>query len=95
MAVGLKLLLINTDEEYTNGLTYIRQHASNMIDISHFEAGVSDPTISTNPGYIIKDNTVYKVIKTYFDLDTNNRIFIAKKSTDNFDIWPIPNDSMN
>lgn len=90
MAVSLKLLLLKEGDKLGNGLAAIRTRESDLIDISAFEPGVSDPTITTNPGYVIKDNTVYRIIKTYFDLDKNARIFIAKKDHESYDNYPIP-----
>lgn len=90
MAVSLKLLLLKEGDKLGNGLAAIRTRETELIDISSFEAGVSDPTITTNPGYVIKNNIVYRIIKTYFDLDKNARIFIAKKDHEAYDDYPIP-----
>lgn len=86
MAVSLKLLLIDSGDKLGNGLASIRARESEMIDISTYEAGISDPTITTNPGYVIKNNKVYRIIKTYFDLDKSARVFIAKEDMEYYDI---------
>jgi hypothetical protein len=86
MAVSVKALLLKKDEILGDGLASIRAYENTMIDISSFEAGISDATVSTNPSYIIKDNTVYKAIRTYFDLDKNTRILLFKESGESFDI---------
>ena len=74
----IKVLLVKTGDEFPNGLKAIRNRASEMIDISAFEGGISDATSTTCPAWIIKNNQVYKIIRNYFDLDKNERIFLAK-----------------
>lgn len=90
MAIPLKLLLIKPGDCLGNGLAAIRERESEFIDISGYEIAMSDATATTNPGYIIKDNSVYRIIKTYFDLDKSVRIALAKQDNDVYDVWPLP-----
>ena len=85
----IKLLLLNPEDKLGNGLRAIREKESDLIDISNYEPGVSDPAITTNPGYVIKDNKVYRIIKTYFDLDKGYRVFIAKLDMEGYDVYPV------
>ena len=93
MSVSIKLLLLKPGDKLGNGLAAIRTHEADMIDISDYEAGISDPTITTCPGFVIKDNVVYHVIRSYFDLDKNCRLFIAKKEMEPFDVYPVPEEA--
>ena len=90
MTVPIKALLIGKEEKLGNGLAVIREKESEMISIDDYEVALSDATSSGNPARIIKNNKVYKVIKTYFDLDKNARIILAKEEENGFDIWPLP-----
>lgn len=74
----IKVLLVKTGDEFPNGLKAIRKRASEMIDITSFDEAISDATSTTCPAWIIKNDKVYKVIRNYFDLDKNERIFLAK-----------------
>lgn len=91
MPVPVKALLISKTEELGNGLAVIRERESEMIPIDEYGNGeLSDSTSSGNPARIIKDNKVYKIIKTYFDLDKSVRIVMAKEEDQSFDVWPLP-----
>ena len=93
MAAPVKLLLIAKDEKLGNGLASIREKESEMIAFDDYEPGLSDSTSSTNPSRVIKDNKVYKIIKTYFDLDKRCRIMLAKEEENSFDVWPLQTES--
>lgn len=88
MAVAVKALLLAKDDTLGNGLRAIRERESEMIDISEYEPGLSDATSSTIQQYIIKDNKVYKTIRTYFDLDNNTRLLLCKEQNEVFDVLP-------
>ena len=72
-------------DNFGNGLRSIRAKASDLIDISDYADALSDSTSSGNPARIIKNNKVYRIIKTYFDLDNNVRIVLAKIDHDVYD----------
>ena len=90
----IKVLLIKAGDKYGLSLRAIRERANEMIDISSFEAGLSDATGTTCQACIIKDNKVYRVVRNYFDLDKNERIFVAKLDMDPNDIYPIPEEEI-
>lgn len=85
-----KVLLIDKKDKLGNGLANIRTNASKMIDISVFEDGFSDSTSTTTHAYIIKDNVTYRIIRNYFDLDKQERVYIAVEDVEPYDIYPIP-----
>lgn len=88
MAISIKALLLKKEETFGNGVASIRKLEDQMVDISDYEPGISDATATTNPHYIIKDDIPYKVIKTYFDLDRNARIFLCVEWKETFDVIP-------
>lgn len=90
MAKAIKALLLPKDNPYGNGLASIRTLESKMVDISDWEDCVSDNTMPNTQGYFIKNNKVYRVVKSYFDFDKNWRIFLAIEDTDTYDVYPIP-----
>lgn len=87
-----KVLLIDKKDKLGNGLANIRTNANKMIDISAFEAGFSDSTSTTTHAYIIKDNVTYRIIRNYFDLDKQERVYIAVEDVEPYDVYPIPED---
>ena len=79
MAVEVKVLLLDETNQLGTGLRAIREHENDLIDFSAFESGVSDSTcVSGTYGRIIKNNKVYSIVKNYYDLDKNRRIFVAE-----------------
>lgn len=85
MAVPIKLLILNPEDNFGNGLRSIREKSSEFIDISDYGEALSDSTSSSNPARVIKNNKVYKIIKTYFDLDNNQRVVLAKIDHERYD----------
>ena len=83
MAVTTKVLLVKNDSIYGTGLNAIRKQASQMIDISDFaDAGaLGDSSAAVNASNVIKDNKVYRIVKSYFDLDNNLRILVATEES--------------
>lgn len=90
MAPSIKILLLEEGMGLGNGLAALRTLEDQLIDISEFEPGLSDATNTMNPGYIIKNNKVYRMLKNYFDLDKNMRVFICKSENEPYDRYPIP-----
>lgn len=86
--ISCKCLLLSPGDGLGNGLNAIRTRESELIDISDYEPGYSDATSTTNPQYVIKDDKVYRIIKTYFDLDKNARIFLCKLDHERYDDYP-------
>lgn len=73
----VKLLLL--PKGVVRGLVSIREHASEMIDISDWaDEALSDATSSGNQATVIKDNILYTITRTYFDLDNNCRVILAE-----------------
>lgn len=88
MTPPIKLLILKPEYKLGNGLKAIREKSSEFIDITDYETALSDATSSTNPSYVIKENKVYRIIKTYIDLDNNVRIVLAKPDHERYDdIW--------
>lgn len=80
MAVPTKLLLLSKEDlvAHGTGLKAIREMESSMIALpDDFPEHLDDATSSTNWQRVIKDDVVYRIIKTYFDLDNNCRIIMA------------------
>ena len=80
MAATTKILLLSkTDAStYGTGLNVIRELEDNLEDLADdFPDHLDDSTSSSNWQRIIKNNVVYRIIKTYFDLDNNWRIVMA------------------
>ena len=88
MAVAIKLLILTPENEkkYGCGLNAIRNLEDKLIDISDWGEAMSDATATSAYGYVIKDNIVYRVSRTYFDLDNNCRVAIAKLDSEPYDI---------
>ena len=71
MESSVKLLLLSKDDLviHGSGLKAIRDMESSMMDMpDDFSDHLDDATSSSNWQRIIKDNVVYRIIKTYFDL---------------------------
>lgn len=82
MGVPTKLLLLSKEDlaAHGSGLKAIREMESSMMDLpDDFPDHLDDATSSTNWQRVIKDNVVYKIIKTYFDLDNERRIIMASE----------------
>ena len=82
MGVPTKALLLSHSDsslQYGTGLNAIRKLASQMIDISEFadDNAMGDSSAAVNASNIIKDNKVYRICKSFFDLDNTVRIVIA------------------
>ena len=82
----MKIVVCLIDKgEDVYGLRALREREADFIDISDYENGLSDATCTTVKQFIIKEDKVYNVVKTYFDLDNNQRILLAKECTETFD----------
>ena len=79
----VKLLLIEAED--SNGLISIRDHMDDLIDLPDGDM-LSDATCTSNTTRVIKDDKVYVCIKSYFDLDNNYRIIMAKRELETFDV---------
>lgn len=90
MALPIKLLLIEKGDKLGNGLAAIRAREGDLMDISDYESAMSDSTSTANPNYVIVDNKVYRMIKTYFDLENERRIVIAKEDMESYDVIATP-----
>lgn len=88
MAVAIKAILLERNDQLGCGLTAIRTYANQAVDISSFEEAISDSTSSAVKACIIKDNKVYTVMKTFMDIDTNTRWVVAKNEMNGADRWP-------
>ena len=86
MAISVKALLIPYDDTMGNGLVSIREKESELIDITDWSDFTSDATNTSNHGFVIKDNKVYKMIKFYFDLDKKCRILMCKETKETMDM---------
>ena len=86
MAIPIKALLIPYDDTMGNGLVSIREKESELIDITDWSDFTSDATNTSNHGFVIKDNKVYKMIKFYFDLDKKCRIVMCKETKETMDM---------
>lgn len=93
MAVPMKFLLLDPlNNEWGNGLVAINKMRGKMIDFpDDWESGVSDKTgTSSMQSFVIYKNEVYDIVKNYYDMDNNVRIFMCIKSRepyDNEDLW--------
>ena len=86
--IPLKAILLETRKEGV-GLHVIRKYENTAIDISNFDTSnaPSDPTCcSGGYGRIIKDNRVYRIEKTYMDIDKNVRWLLAVREENSCDI---------
>ena len=80
MAATAKVLLLSKEDAstYGTGLNAIRELEDNLEDLADdFPDHLDDSTASSNWQRIIKNDVVYRIIKTYFDLDNNWRIIMA------------------
>lgn len=69
-----------------NGLRAIREKESELIDLNDWQNGIEqDATCSVTKQLIIKNDRVYSVRKTYFDLDKERRILLCEDVTETFD----------
>ena len=83
MAVPMKFLLLDPlNNEWGNGLVAINKMRGEMIDFpDDWETGVSDKTgTSAMQSFVIYKNEVYDIVKNYYDMDNNVRIFMCIKS---------------
>ena len=92
MAIPVKAILLEPHHTLGSGLRSIREMESQAIDVSEFADcdSLSDATVQGgSSGYIIHDNKVYRMIKTYLDTDKKIRWIIAKNEDKEFDILPV------
>ena len=88
MAVPMKFLLLDPlNNEWGNGLVAINKMRGEMIDFpDDWETGVSDKTgTSSMQSFVIYKNEVYDIVKNYYDMDNNVRIFMCIKSREAYD----------
>lgn len=88
MAVPMKLLLLDPlNNEWGNGLVAINKMRGEMIDFpDDWETAVSDKTgTSSMQSFVIYKNEVYDIVKNYYDMDNNVRIFMCIKSREAYD----------
>lgn len=86
-----KILLLKKGNNLGQGLAAIRELEDEMIDITDYENHFSDSTSTSNTGRIIKDNKVYNVFKSYWDLDKGVCVYLAKEEDEPYDRYPLPN----
>lgn len=93
MAIPMKLLLLDPlNNEWGNGLVAINKMRGELVDFPDaWEIGVSDKTgTSAMQSFVIYKNEVYDIVKNYYDIDNNVRIFMCIKSRepyDNEELW--------
>ena len=93
MAIPMKLLLLDPlNNEWGNGLVAINKMRGELVDFpDSWEIGVSDKTgTSAMQSFVIYKNEVYDIVKNYYDIDNNVRIFMCIKSRepyDNEELW--------
>lgn len=88
MAVPMKFLLLDPlNNEWGNGLVAINKMRGEMIDFpDDWETAVSDKTgTSSMQSFVIYKNEVYDIVKNYYDMDNNVRIFMCIKSREAYD----------
>ena len=91
-AVSTYFLLMEKEdvEKYGCGLNAIDKlgSTSKMVDItdSDFSDHLDDSTATANWARVMKGDQVYRVIKNFYDLNTNRRILMCKNETDSFDL---------
>lgn len=88
MAVPMKLLLLDPlNNEWGNGLVAINKMRGEMVDFpDNWEIGISDKTgTSAMQSFVIYKNEVYDIVKNYYDIDNNVRIFMCIKSREAYD----------
>ena len=88
MAVPMKFLLLDPlNNEWGNGLVAINKMRGEVIDFpDDWETGVSDKTgTSAMQSFVIYKNEVYDIVKNYYDMDNNVRIFMCIKSREAYD----------
>lgn len=88
MAVPMKLLLLDPlNNEWGNGLVAINKMRGEMVDFpDNWEIGISDKTgTSAMQSFVIYKNEVYDIVKNYYDMDNNVRIFMCIKSREAYD----------
>ena len=79
-----KALLLGRDDDHGNGLRAIRELEDQLVDITAYQELLAD----NQSWFIIKDDTVYKVVKTYFDLDKGHMVCICKEDVQPFNKLP-------
>lgn len=93
MAIPMKLLLLDPlNNEWGNGLVAINKMRGELVDFpDSWEIGISDKTgTSAMQSFVIYKNEVYDIVKNYYDIDNNVRIFMCIKSRepyDNEELW--------
>lgn len=93
MAIPMKLLLLDPlNNEWGNGLVAINKMRGELVDFPDaWEIGVSDKTgTSAMQSFVIYKNEAYDIVKNYYDIDNNVRIFMCIKSRepyDNEELW--------
>lgn len=88
MAIPMKLLLLDPlNNEWGNGLVAINKMRGELVDFPEsWEVGVSDKTgTSAMQSFVIYNNEAYDIVKNYYDLDNNMRIFMCIKSREPYD----------
>ena len=88
MAVPMKLLLLDPlNNEWGNGLVAINKMRGEMVDFpDDWEIGISDKTgTSAMQSFVIYKNEAYDIVKNYYDMDHNVRIFMCIKSREAYD----------
>lgn len=80
MATTVKVLLLSRGHDLGTGLISIREFEDDMIEISPDILSYLDQSSSSavNKSYIIKDNVTYRIQKTYYDMDNDCMVLIAK-----------------
>lgn len=93
MAIPMKLLLLDPlNNEWGNGLVAINKMRGELVDFpDDWEIGISDKTgTSAMQSFVIYKNEAYDIVKNYYDMDNNVRIFMCIKSRepyDNEELW--------
>lgn len=93
MAIPMKLLLLDPlNNECGNGLVAINKMRGELVDFpDDWEIGISDKTgTSAMQSFVIYKNEAYDIVKNYYDMDNNVRIFMCIKSRepyDNEELW--------
>ena len=88
MAIPMKLLLLDPlNNEWGNGLVAINKMRGELVDFpDSWEIGISDKTgTSAMQSFVIYKNEAYDIVKNYYDMDNNVRIFMCIKSREPYD----------
>lgn len=79
-----KALLLSKDDDHGNGLRAIRELEDELVDITAYQELMAD----NQSWFIIKDDIVYKIVKTYFDMDKGYVVCICKEDVQPFNVLP-------